>query len=199
MAQRKPIVVGFDIDGVLADLTSGMAEIAERDYNIHIPHSAVDKWDFYVDVLGGKGAMFRVMDQAWNELELQPEEPGLARTIARLSRGRYHRMILSARTYSSHKSVIRWIHDQDIRYDTVALVGSGLNKFDYPVDILIDDRPSCVEDVKRYPSKFLYLRDQPWNRDVGDLPDNVERVKSVAEAVERILAREGRREHAQVL
>lgn len=182
----KQIVVGFDVDSTLANLTEAMTRIIEQEYNIHIPTSAVTKWNFYVDVLGSARVMLEVMDQAWNTLVIKPQEPMLAETFDKLSRRWYHRMVISSRTYPSHPAVVRWLQDQNIRYDTVTLLGQGLDKFDYPINMLIDDRPKCVEDVTRYPDKFLYLLDQPWNQDVGELPINAERVDSVAHAVDRI-------------
>ena len=184
----EPIVVGIDVDGVLADLAEALIPLLQRDYGVDVPKEQVVRWDYYETVTGSVGAMLRLMDEAWINGPMPLEEPNLALSLSRLKAPTFHRLILSARTRASHPAVIQWLHEQRIPYDSLTLLGPGQAKLAYPVDILIDDRGSFVEGVQQYPHKFLFLRDQPWNRNISaDLPRNVQRVASLEDAVYSIL------------
>ncbi len=186
--------IGIDIDGVMAHLIAGIAPFVQAEYGITVANEDCVKWNYIADRLGGVGAMLRVMDEAWAEGDIPMMEEGLPGTLKRLSHKKFHKTIISARTYPSHPHVVYWLQDHGLEYDSLVFIGlsnNPLSKFDYPIDVLIDDRPSMVEEARGYPQKFLYLYDQPWNQDaVIDPvcnPNNVQRVSSLSEAVDRIL------------
>jgi hypothetical protein len=182
----KPIIVGIDVDSTLANLTDPLSQLIHEERGIMVPRYAVDKWDYYVEILGSAVTMLEMMDRAWNDGMVVPEESRLSQTLRLLKIPKFHKMVITSRTPRSHAAVVQWLQDNGLDYNSTVLVDRSLSKFDFPLDILIDDQPACAEEVARYPSKFLYLRDQPWNQDVA-LPDNSMRVGSVREAVNHIL------------
>lgn len=182
----KSIVVGIDVDSVLADLGGGVIEILNTEWGLSLTHADIDSWDFFAGIVGGRPAMLDMMTRAWIEGRVRPEESRLSHTIARLEDPRIHRMIITARGRQSHPAVVQWLHDHRIGYESITL-DSEINKLEYPLDILIDDRPTFIEEVVEHPDKFLYVRDQKWNQGIT-LPENALRVYSVAEAVDHILA-----------
>ncbi len=189
----EQLMIGIDIDGVLADLSAAIVPLIERDYGVRVDKEKIVRWDYYTSIPGiDVKVMLDLMDEAWEAGTMPLEEPGLSQTLGRLKAGCFHRLILSSRTLPSHPAVVRWLHDQALPYDSLTLLGQGQNKFDFPVDILIDDRPHYADDIKKHPLKFLFLRDQPWNRECTDLPANAMRVDSVAEAVQCILENDGK-------
>ena len=182
------INVGIDIDGVLGDLSTAMIPLIQRDFGVHVAKEDATEWNFYTKIVGDVKTMLAIMDEAWLSGTVPLEEGGLIGSLSRLHHNRFHKHIISARTMPSHPIIAPWLHSHKIPYDTLTLLAGGtMSKFDFPIDVLIDDRPSMVEEVKKYPLKYLYLRDQPWNRSEEYLPGNAMRVSSVAEAVQHIL------------
>ena len=186
MPVTKHLTLGIDIDGVLADLSAALRPLIKEEFGVDLQKSEVVRWNYYIEIVGTMGHMLAMMDMAWDSDCIPLEEPDIAQTMKRL-KNHCHRLIISSRTPASHPAVVAWLHEQGIGYDSLALLGAGEDKFEYPLDVLIDDRPSMVEVVRQYPTKFLLLRDQPWNRDVGVLPSNARRVNSLKDGVDFFL------------
>lgn len=186
----RKTVFGVDVDGVIADLATAIEPLIEAKFGAKALKQDVNRWNYYVDIVGSVSKMLEIMDQAWAQNLVQLEEPDLCQSLRMLRRADFHIVVLTARTYESHPYVVQWLHDLKVPYDSVCLLDhGGPDKLDYPIDVLLDDRPTYPAAIALHPDKFLYLRDQPWNRDTAIVSANAKRVFSAKEAVHDAIVR----------
>ncbi len=185
---KKLFRVGVDIDGVLADLATAMTTMMEQETGVKVAKADVNKWDFYVEQLGSVSKMLALMDEAWRLGIVPVEEESIAAEMKRLARNSESVSIITARTYDSHPLVVNWLHNHCIRYSNLVFTHLQTDKFDFGIDVLIDDNPKLVGEMAEHPDKLLLLRRQPWNAAVVDLSTNVRPVGSLTEAVDLIRA-----------
>ena len=186
--------VGVDIDGVLADLVEATIK-AWNEENPDRQFKVGDwtSWDVWKIMGNTPKEMHRLMDLGWSRWpDMLPMEPGLRQSLRRLRRVGHTIHIITGRNPGSYLDVVRWLDLHRIPYDSLTFLIKGVDKLEFPVDVLIDDNPN---EVLRVPfGKQLYLRDQPWNRMTYNLDTamggNIKRVSGVREMVDDILRRE---------
>ena len=182
--------IGIDIDGVLADITAAVLPIVNREIGGNITKRDIENWWYVPQKIGeSKGGLAEksfldMMDEAWMEGNVPLEEPNLVNAVKKLRKKGHEITIITRRTFRSHPFVVRWLHDQGFRYDILTFSGHE-SKLVHPIDVLLDDAPSIVEQAL-VTEKRVYLRDQPWNRKLVQLPWNVTRVKDFADFAEHI-------------
>ena len=181
--------IGIDVDGVLADANTATLPLVERYTGKHIEKDEITHWDYVSDVTGISVWHFvRLMGQAWRDFENMPvEEPTVADSLTQLMRRGHHVSIVTQRTRESFPFVCLWLDLHRIPYDDLIFTSGKFDKLMFPIDVLVDDSPRIITRAGYIEDKLLLLRDQPWNRNVDSLPQNVERVQTLAGAVERIL------------
>lgn len=179
-------VVGIDVDGVLGDAISAIKPLVLRDTGQLVTKDDYTHWNYLVPIVGSVSKMLALMDEAWNSGLVQPEENDLRKSFQTLRKADYRIMIITQRTHGSHAAVTQWIQDQKLPYDDLIFLGEG-DKLNFPLHALVDDNPSIVQKARHHADKLVMLRDQPWNREVEDVPRNVYRVKSLSHATEFIL------------
>lgn len=181
--------IGIDLDSVLSDVWSGTLPLINRDFGtsfqkydlvtwMYVPeNSKCGEWDF-----------LERMEWAYRDGLIPPEEPLIAETVQSLRDAHHSVTIITRRTLGSHPDAARWVHEHEIPYDALVFTGRE-SKLTYPINILVDDHPGIIDHALRYPTKKIYLRDQPWNRDLNDekFPLNVERASTLRDAAHRIL------------
>jgi len=182
--------IGIDVDGVLADANAATLPLVERYTGTHIEKDEITHWDYVSDTTGLSVWHFvRLMGQAWQDFENMPiEEPTVANSLTQLMRRGHHVSIVTQRTRESFPFVCLWLDLHRIPYDDLIFTSGTFDKLMFPIDILVDDSPRIITRAGHIKDKILLLRDQPWNRNVDSLPPNVERVETLAGAVERILS-----------
>lgn len=189
------MLVGIDVDGVLADLVGGVSAYAAE----HLPGKAfsveqVTNWRFLDDRFGREEA-YALIEKVWTQWQryIKPLEPGheVNNALAQLRRrGTMHKaVIITKESRPAHRHVLEFLASHAITYDGIVMLDYRTDKLEYPVDVLIDDNPACVAEARDYPRKTLFLYDQPWNRSLGGMewPRNAVRVSSIGEAVAAIL------------
>lgn len=174
--------VGLDVDGVMAAIHVPVIErLQEQGYAVRTEDW--QSWDMEPlrTLTGGKSIteMLHLMDEAWIHDFVPDQEMGLQGSIEKIREGNHDIHVITKRTPRSHAAVTRWLNDTP--YDALTFAGKRESKLEYPIDVLIDDAPRIVEEARRFPNKLVYLVDQAWNREVGALPPNVQRVRGVAE------------------
>ena len=192
------MLIGVDVDGVLADLIGAIQQWADvYDPANGFKYAEANSWSFLKQRWPGDKTLrgFRsIIDEVWEDWStyMQPMEQCLPASLKRLYKSpRKHKIaIFTTEPRRNHRSMLAWLEHHKIPYDEVIMSGMSGTKLEYPVDVMIDDNPVLVEDALNYPRKTVLLRDQPWNRDVGELPPNVVRVGSLLEAVNVILGQE---------
>ena len=178
--------VGVDIDGVLADIEAPVLVMLRERYGIELIREDIDRWNYVVEEFDIPAPEYlSMMDEAWAQGDVPLEEPDLSESLRRIKDASNTVTIISKRTRPSHPSVVQWLHDHDLWYDSLVFAW-GESKLNYPIDILVDDHTRIVEQAARHPNKTVFLRDQSWNRSVDRFPINAERVNSMRYVAERL-------------
>ena len=177
--------IGVDLDGVLADLTTGTIAYAQ----LHRPELCLSQWHFdtyafYNRVGISRTEMYALIDGAWLD-RLVPPMPGAIHSSLRklMKLGNVH--IVTSRSRRSHGVVVEWLSEHDFPYDSLVFWHSPRSKFTLPINVLIDDNPNLVPLVPL--TSELFLVDAPYNQ--GHCPSGVTRVASLDDAVTRLEAR----------
>jgi len=192
--------VGIDVDGTIADLINSVCIIYNRErdsrkYPLLTKDDWVD-WDFlFAERYGmSRNQMYRMMDRAWFEADeyMQLTEIDIPVQIQRLHDAYHSVHIVTSRRWVTHVPVVEWLQTQGIEYDGITFIPDGVDKFDMPIDELIDDAPKFVVSAQIAKRKHLYLRDALYNRYIKEENlSHVTRVWSIREAVDLILLRSG--------
>ncbi|KKN86904.1 hypothetical protein LCGC14_0264670 [marine sediment metagenome] len=178
--------IGIDVDGVLGDLIGGLIIVANERHGLALTSEDYDDWGFFQDNFEfSTSHVLNMMDEAWERGLVELIEPGSAKWIHDLKSQGHDITIITRRTYKSHPAVTAWLHKQGIKYTVLIFNGPGIEKLDYPIDVLIDDAPTIAEKAKKHPEKSVYLLDRVWNAhvDTHQPPFNVSRVKSLEQAL----------------
>ncbi len=175
--------IGIDVDGVLIDNTTPTLELLFKKTGIRLTMADLTHWNAWEDHGLKTGEILRIMDEAYIQKLVGPAEPNLGQSLSRLRNHGNKVIIITKRTPKSHPAMVEWIHEHRIPYDGLILCCNEDNKLSYPIDCLIDDHPKGPENAVEYPDKKIFLRDQPWNRNIELVP-NVQRVQSIKEVVD---------------
>lgn len=159
--------IGVDVDSVLADLSGAVSRLWNQDYpDKPIAPEDWNQWDFY-KVLGiSLNAFYRYMDAAWRDYPLMNiQEDDVYKSLIRLRDAGHHIHIITNRNHDTTPYVVEWLQRWAIDYHALTFnCAPGVSKFEYPIDVLIDDNPNLARQVPI--NKTLFLRDHPWNRNV---------------------------------
>jgi 5'(3')-deoxyribonucleotidase len=177
--------IGVDLDSVLADLTLAMVYVWNSEHpSQRIENKDWDCWHMETKLGISRSEFYRILTRAWSNWGHMPlMEPDVAASMKRLRRlGPVS--IVSNRSGNTHHYVAQWLVSNGIPYDALVLDGSSpASKWDYPIDVLVDDNPKHALDIPA--GKVLYLRSHPWNQEVPP-HHRIVRVATLAEAVTRL-------------
>ena len=180
--------IGIDVDGVLADQERALLVLLNEIHKQHYTYEDIDDWGAVERLFKiSKGDMLRNMEQVWacGEVGRLIDLKELASLIMKhhiLGNTVY---IVSKRTPRSWPYVIRWLDVEHTKVDGVVFLAGDDSKFDYPIDLMIDDNPKLAVEAATY-GKELMLVDQPWNQVINN-SEWVTRVGSVGEALNLLL------------
>jgi 5'(3')-deoxyribonucleotidase len=178
--------VAVDMDSTLAatwEMAFELLEGPDHDKS----YDDLEYWDWGVDEYGHP----RFLNALWGAWtirgdDIRPMESGVANVVQSLH-GEYEVHIVTTHPDREgiNESKQDWLDSQGIPYDDFVPVPMGESKGQYGYGYYIDDKPGFAERVPD--GSMLYLRDQRYNRHIETEDyENVERVRTVAEAVNRI-------------
>lgn len=180
--------IALDHDSTLA-ATATVAFDLIHGPNHDYTYDDVESWSWGLDEFGAE----RYLSALWHAWTLRPLwvptlEDDLSNTVADL-REEYTVHIVTA--HPDHPGITegkkRWLRFNGISYDDFVVVPARSTKADLDYDYYIDDKPALPERVQELrPTSHVYLRDQPYNRDIVDA-EHVTRVHSVAEVRDALL------------
>ena len=178
--------IGIDLDGVLANVVAGVYEMTRRHYGVDVSAHEMVAWSAWPAPIKNTREALRFMDEAYRMCLVPPMELDLAESVRKL-RKKHRVCIITKRTNGSHCAVAKWLETEGIVYDSLVFADHRESKFIYPIDVLIEDAPYTVEEVKSHPLATLLLIDRPYNRADRGLAANAFVVSSVKEAAALIL------------
>lgn len=173
----------------MADTVTATLRVIEEKLGTSFKKEQVTHWHAIPELVGcSNERFFRLMDEAWSwPWRVPPEERGISEMMYELHRAGHRVMIVTRRTKGSHPFVCNWLDEFNIWFDDLVLQADvTLSKFAFPIDCLVDDAPGAIKEAMES-GKTLYLRTQPWNAGILELPRNVKRVPSLGAAVALIL------------
>lgn len=195
---KKYLNIGVDVDSVIADLPWAVCRLYNhykvKEYPIMYTEDWVDWGLGWAQKFGlTPNDMYRRMDEAWIEhekvmpiLDLDVEQQ------LRVLREFGHTVhIITSRTLVTHAAVTAWLAAKEIPYDALSFVHGSASKLFYPIDVLIDDAPIQAEIIHSPTEvstgrKHLFLRTQPWNKDIDCTHPRITRVSSIREMVHKL-------------
>lgn len=168
------IIVGLDVDGVLADILTPLMKITSRLIGKKLDVSHVKTWD--LDSLFEEHGRPDLVPQLW----IEAGSPGFCRTLSpypNAVEGVKSIRQTGAQIYivtSPLHDAATWTHDREhwlkesFSVDRAHVVHAH-DKSIFAGDILVDDKPAnIVHWGERHGFKGAVLWDQPWNQDFDD-------------------------------
>jgi len=180
--------VAVDMDSTLAatwDMAFELLEGPDHDKS----YDDLAYWDWGVDEYGHP----RFLNALWGAwtirgADIPPMESGLSNVIMRLNEEHeVHVVTAHPNRLGLDEAKEEWLDAQGIPYDNFVSLPPRFSKGKFEeYRWYIDDKPGFVERVPEHAT--LYLRNQRYNRHIDtDSYVSVERVRTVAEGVNRIL------------
>mgnify|MGYP001565317490 CR=1 FL=1 len=177
--------IGIDVDGVIADLVGSALNLVNSARNTSYTNEDVKEWNFFKNSFKiSSKEQTEIFNSCWkNWKSINLVESYVSKFIKDLCYVN-NVLIISHRHKYTYEYIIKFLNYNCIEYNGLILLDNKIQKLSFPIDILIDDSPKEVENSKlllRSSNKLLLLRNQPWNSDIKDLPDNVIRINSLLE------------------
>jgi len=167
--------LGIDLDGVVADFTSGWVARYNNEFGTDLQPEQVETWGAMLDLThfetmdefwawtarGDDGSLFRYLDTY----------PGAVDSLHRLAR-HHDIVIITTKPDWAVGDTFAWLSDQGIPTREVHITE---DKWRVPCDVYLDDAPHQLEELHRQrPDATVCRFVRPWNqplagvRDIGD-------------------------------
>jgi len=170
------MIIGVDIDNVIADFESRFRDRLNRRYNLFLKRRDIVTFDYYKCtqitkeqekktyeefVKDGEFRKLRVISFARNSLEILSKK----HTI----------ILITARPRKAEKDTLIWLKKRKIAYHYIVF-SKAKHRICESIDVLIEDKwENALEIAKK--GKIVLLLDYPWNR--KDIKHkNIHRVKN---------------------
>jgi uncharacterized HAD superfamily protein len=197
--------IGIDVDGVLAEFCVAFSTFLNKKYGDTAPvmHTyEVPLWDWHAwypiskEELGKSFKEFESQPNVWVGLSLiDPED---FKWLVRFSHTHSQRITTyfvtkrNVRGYdngSAHWQTVKWLSANGISLPQV-IVTDDKAAFarDLELKFFLDDKVSTVEDIARLGTCYTYVKDAPYNRNLGDFEAEITRVHSVHAFLKDVLA-----------
>ena len=174
--------LGFDIDEVIADLTSVMEDYIRNNYGVEWPKECFlnygfNKCRFHADEeLNNRITedMLSLVDDASFQASAEPVSDAVE-VLQKLKRSGHKLFLISSRPKQNQPKTFRWLRNHEIPFDELVLMGHNTEKGflgrRFNLDMYVDDLPKHLESMYRFKKnwrKSLLLFDRPWNIDPVD-------------------------------
>ena len=163
------LVVGIDVDGVLADQISAVLPRIRERHDVTLTYGDVSDWLLPIKDSDIKQEILRAQKDRAYVVGMAPHE-GARRLLTVI--GNLHRIVvITARTGDAAIPwTTEWLRKNSLPYDEV-IASSESRKSEHRTDVLIDDFIGNIEDFLRHTTGVGVLVDQPWNRDRSPLEE----------------------------
>lgn len=165
----KLIIVGVDIDGVLAEQVDHTLKWLKNKKGINLKVNQkedINKWDEEI----APGLTFdKAIEELFKEDEFFVQEMpviiGSAKNMEEIYR-KYHIVIASSRPPESERATKEWLskHFKDKYHEYVNTHQIG--KHNLGLHVLIDDNIENIKKFCEHGGEFAIIFDQPWNRQI---------------------------------
>ena len=196
MNDHKRIVVGCDLDDVVADFIKGFMEIAARKYGVD-PDLRPTSWEW-----DGADMTKERVDDVWQEItntrnwwETLAVETGVSKRVMQRLNNETQLFFPTARAYCvgdpvSVQSAV-WLHEHfNISYPTVIVANSkGPLAAALKYDFFIDDRPkNCIEVKTAVPRCRVFMKTATHNLSTDLSESGIPRIATFDEFAETVLS-----------
>ena len=177
--------VAIDLDSVLADVLVIWVNEYNRLKDANIAKEDIIVWDIHtilpITETESESLFYDVWKYRWKDIP--PTQKDIGKIIERLKLENYRISILTKRERKTIPYVFNWLETNYINYDELICIFDSTPKSIYPFDILIDDAPHNIIDIK-LPKKGI-LFNQPWNKNF-DWPLRINLLSDVFQITSKI-------------
>jgi len=160
------LVVGVDVDGVLADQITGvLARLRER-YGIALTYDDITHWRLPTGPTNIAAEIERALADRQYVVRM-PVHRG-ARRLLRFLYDNNHVVVVTARTAESREWTREWLNRNLLSYDRIE-ASTEAKKSAHRINVLIDDYLGNVLEFLENTDGAAVLVDQPWNRERENL------------------------------
>jgi uncharacterized HAD superfamily protein len=160
------MVVGVDIDGVLADQITGVLPRIKRRWNVDLRYEDVTHFrlpiaetDIAVEIVEA------MMDTTY--LLAMPVHAGAADFLTQIAQ-RHTVKLITARPEYALDATHEWLRRHRLRFDEIVLAKETL-KSRHGADVLVDDYTGNIREFLSRSDGTAILLAQPWNQDFDGL------------------------------
>ena len=168
----KKLVIGCDMDGILADCTPWWLENIFLDHGIMMDVAQIDQWSLHkcgaLQDLGAEKVYAYLQKPGF--FRNMPPIPEAVEALHRIARNHNVFIISSPSGPVSAKEKYEWLAEYcpEIKLPNICLFPT---KTMVQLDVLIDDHPQTVVDYHaKWPDSLVLGVRYPYNRDVPTLP-----------------------------
>ena len=171
--------LAIDLDSVLADVVVTWVNEYNRLKDSNITKEDIVAWDIHTLLPITETESNSLFSDVWvyRWKDIPPTQNGIGKIIERLKTENYRISILTRRERKTIPYVYYWLETNSIDCDDLIYIFDSHPKSIYPFDILIDDAPQNIVDIK-FPKKAI-LFDQPWNRNF-DWPIRINKLSDLS-------------------
>jgi 5'(3')-deoxyribonucleotidase len=160
------MIVGVDIDGVLANQIHGILPQIKERWGVDLTYE--DVTHFRLPIADTDIAVEIVSAMKSPDYLLQMPVHEGARELLDWLAGRHQVKLITARPVGALAATRRWLEANGLRYDDLVSATEAL-KSRHGADILIDDYTANVSEFLQESDGYGILLSQPWNQNLGDL------------------------------
>ena len=165
--------LGIDLDGVVADFTTGWMAFYNRDFGTTLRVEDSTRWDDMIVL-----THFRTIDEFWawsSDLDgrsvfwhLEPF-PGAIEALQDLYRSGHDILIITAKPDFAIDDTHAWVERHHIPASGIHILEE---KWEVDCDIYLDDGPYVLPDLLRHrPDRIVCRYVRPWNRPIEGVVD----------------------------
>ena len=157
------LVVGIDVDGVLADQITGVLPRIKERHDVMLAYDDITDWCLPIKGSDIKREILRAQDDRAYVLGMAAHEGArrLLKVICKLHRV----VVITARMGDAATPwTTEWLKRNNLPYHEV-IASSESKKSEHRTDVLIDDFLGNIEEFLKNTTGVAVLVDQPWNRD----------------------------------
>ena len=161
--RERRLVIGIDVDGVLADQITGVLPRIAKRYGVVLTYDDITDWCLPIKDSDIKREILRAQEDRMYVIDM-PVHEGARRLLKFI--GELHRVVVitARKGNAAIPWTTEWLKKKRLGYDEVVAT-SEARKSTHRTDMLIDDFVGNIEDYLKSTKGVAVLIDQPWNRD----------------------------------
>ena len=157
------LVVGIDVDGVLADQITGVLPKIKERHDVTLTYDDITDWCLPIKDSDIKREILRAQEDRAYVLGMAAHEG--ARRLLKIVCKLHRVVVITARMGDAATPwTTEWLKKNNLPYDEV-IASSESKKSEHRTDVLIDDFLGNIEEFLKNTTGVAVLVDQPWNRD----------------------------------